>query len=1431
MESVEPDSKTRCKRGSNTRKYVAIGNGCYTKDEIQNFKDAQKGLKKRKATRKKKASSETKSSISEENALASVVDEDKVASVVDEDKVASVVDEDKVASIVDEIPIVVNETHNNELLKKNEKEEYEYNKKNEDPDFDALYPTINDPFFSEKISRRKEYENMKYDGDIRDIEGFSNYLCENSSFELMPHQLFIRNFISRNTPYNSILLYHGLGSGKTCSAIGIAEEMREYAKQTGTSQHIMVIASTNVQDNFRLQLFDERNLKQEVNNNWTIKSCIGNKLLKEMNPTGENVLQKENIISQANTIINNNYTFMGYLQLANFIIDRVMVPTTAAYTSSQKNDIEIQNIKKHFNNRLIIIDEIHNIHLNDSKKDTKIAKLLLKVAKYADNMKLVLLSATPVYNSVKEIIWLTNLMNVNDKRAEIEQSDVFTADGSFVKGKENGDALLRRKLTGYVSYVRGENPYTFPFRVYPDTFAPDKTFLNKEYPLLTMSNKKLSSSLKYLNGRLYINQIGEEQEKGYKFIVENMIKNTTIKGDALDESNKFKDPNFERMESYGYSHLQAPLQALIMTFPSALLNRVIIDSKTKHISKEMLKEVTNQIVGKEGLRSVMNFVEENLEIELNPGRTENEEKRSYTVFKKYNFEYKPGIERIFHKDHIHKYSSKISNICDRIRISRGIVLIYTQYIDGGIVPMALALEEMGFTRYGTGQHVTPLFKKLTTRNIGPRTQVDPLNAVDLLPLSTVGKSSFSQAKYMILSGDKYFSHNNAEDIKIATDKANIDGRNVRVIIISKAASEGLDFKFIRQVHILDPWYNMNRIEQIIGRGVRNMSHCGLAFKERNVEIYLHATVLSEEKNECADLYVYRYAEKKAIDIGIVNRIMKSVSVDCILNVSQIKLTCSNLNGKDDKCEKTRKITDKSLNAISANQRIKIHSSTCEDPEGISFLIGDKPFTEACDYMECDYTCPVKDITKRPTIIEATYGKDFITSNSTVIIEKIKELYSKKDNIVKSYHRKTIDKLLTSPIGKFGIIPNINTKEIDFALTKLIDNQNETIIDSLGRTGRLVNRGNYYIFQPIEIRDNRSSILESSLPVHKKEASIKFEIIKKDKIRPPDVEEAEEQEQEQEQEKDEQEDLDEEVIEKEQAVEPAIEKQKEKKISDLLIYLQKKLDIIKREPENIPATNLDWYIHLNSIGKEEKRTKKNPNPIKPISVKEHIRQKFGHIFNITDEDIEKYSVFHMLDTLIYPEKVIIAKHIVSIKAKTELELYILEYFKPLIFKDEDEIKILIAKYKKNMGIYKDPETAQWEEFDPDDDSKFRAEVSERFKQEIHSFSEFLGFVGTYEKKGVKFLGFQIKNMSQKKNNTGAYLQNYVKKEVIKKINMLIDILSKTHKNLEHYSEKIDISQVALCAILEIIFRKLNDDDKTKVWFLSIEEGIENRIEAI
>ena len=109
----------------------------------------------------------------------------------------------------------------------------------------------------------------------------------------------------------------------------------------------------------------------------------------------------------------------------------------------------------------------------------------------------------------------------------------------------------------------------------------------------------------------------------------------------------------------------------------------------------------------------------------------------------------------------------------------------------------------------------------------------------------------------------YYSKHNIEAIKAATNYENRNGELIKIILISKAGSEGVDFKFIRQVHILEPWYNINRIEQIIGRAVRTCSHKLLPLEKRNVQIFLHGTILNNN-TEAVDIYVYRMTEMKVI---------------------------------------------------------------------------------------------------------------------------------------------------------------------------------------------------------------------------------------------------------------------------------------------------------------------------------------------------------------------------------------------------------------------------------------------------------------------------------------------------------------------------------------------------------------------------------------
>ena len=1126
-----------------------------------------------------------------------------------------------------------------------------------------LYPSLNDPFLNQKIAKRNEFSAFTYDADItQPLKETSDMICENPEFELQARQLFVKTFISQNTPYKGLLIYHGVGTGKTCSAIGIAEELRDYMKNAGITQRIMVIASSNVQNNFRLQLFDETKLKH-VEGVWKNNSCVGNKLIREINPVGANI-SRDKIVSQVKTIVNTSYAFMGYLQLANFIQENVYNAVyEAAEDDALREQIEVQNIQRIFNNRLIIIDEVHNC----AKEDKRLAKLLLRVATHADNLRLILMSATPMFNSPREIIWICNLLNINDRRAPIQYEDAFTAEGVLV----NPD-LLQQKLNGYVSYVRGENPYTFPFRIYPDAFAPD--------------NNKLAKTP--INTPLYYTTLDPYQQESYELIMREYM-NSAVN---IDFNN----------ESYGYAQLQMPLQALNMTF-----HRVSGDAK---------------FVGKEGLQTNMSFVEKS------------EKRGDVYEYRKYNYEYKRGIPRVFHETELRKYSSKIADICSCVRRSRGIIIIYTQYIDGGIVPVSLALEEMGFTRYGTSANATQLFKPGAIDS-------EPIDAITMKP--AVPGTKFSPAKYMILSGDKYFSQNNAADINYATGEANKNGALVRVILISRAASEGLDFKYVRQVHILDPWYNLNRIEQIVGRGVRNLSHCKLEFEERNVEIYLHAALPAVADVFSADTYVYQYAEKKAQNIGKVTRLLKQISVDCVLNHSQTYFT------------------DVNMTAVG---KVMIRSSTMTEPQ--LFQVGDKPNSSACDYMEdCEYSCLPE--TPMP---EEKQGI-LITKPSAFILQKLIEKVSAIIGREIALHYDVIENMVGAA-SKYNLY---------FALTELVQNPTRTFTDKYGRVGRLINRDKYYLFQPLEVSDPHSSVFDSMVPVQVKNERIRVG------ISPVIIEQV--------------------PMTKAVETLPTAEKittaNKTLPTAETLPMANTDVRRILAEIEmNVaralgPATvteanDEDWYNHMNSY--KASSSKKKVAEFIDYTAKKQLLEKHG----IIEADLMPYIWEHALNSLEYKDRVTLAKWAVAENIpSTNLERYTVEYFKYLVFQIEDTRGILIAKDDENVLF----DLADWS------DISYRMEtfdpvLNERLFTEPLSLPKIVGFFGGF-KTGISV--FKIKQFLLKRNNPGAYLMQEAKGDIIVLLNNVLKAANIQIQYEAETTTKM--SKIALGIILEIVMRKI------------------------
>jgi len=1288
----------------------------------------------------------------------------------------------------------------NKFLLKRELIENEELEKNPDSDT-YLYPNLNDPNFNIKIAEKKEFNDTKYDGKIKNIKEQAEILSR-AEFEMAPHQAFVRNFLSFQTPYNSLLLYHGLGSGKTLSSIGVCEEMRDYLKQMGINKRIIVVASPNVQDNFRMQLFDERNLKK-IDGIWKTNNFIGNKLVKEVNPMSMKDMPREKIVSQIKTLINTSYLFLGYGEFANYI--RKIEDVKEEYKNAKdKENRRLRNLRNEFNSRLIVIDEVHNIRISEDNENKKVAIYLTSLVKAAENMRLLLLSATPMYNSYKEIILLLNLMNINDRRGTIEIKDVFDKNGNF---KEDGEELLARKATGYVSFVRGDNPYTFPFRVLPIDFNKDQTFKNpkNKYPKYQMNGKeiKVEDRLKILDSNIFLTNIGSYQSKGYKFIIDNLRKKkiaiTTKTGIVRDM------PSFENMESFGYTILQMPLEALNIVYPLDSLDYALDqiepvesfsdDSKsfpyndneqTKDLLENVVQKNPNPILPKPAISTAKKLVLENdssseksisslsggqntssstsdsspeKKIIINPNeltgikgleRTMNFVNRK-TPAEFGSFEYKESVEkkygRIFSQSEIGKYSSKIKNICEsivfkqestqasetEIRVSDGVILVYSQYISGGLLPVALALEEMGFTRFG--ENAKPFFKTPPTPIVDARTMKPRKDKT----------SDFIPARYAMITGDPRISPNNDYDVKALTGVDNKDGNKIKVILISKAGSEGLDFKFIRQVHILEPWYNMNRIEQIIGRAVRNFSHKDLPFEKRNVEIFMYGSLLEDKNEESADIYVYRVAEFKAKQIGKVSRLLKETSVDCILNYEQNNF---------------------SQEVISETLKEPIEQVLSNGMVLKAFKAGDAPFSAACDYMaDCQYKCrPFKEITD-DDLKEETYNENFIMMNSEKIIQKIRNLMKE----IFFYKKADLIGRINSP-KKYPLV------QIYAALTYLIEDNNEFITDKFGRNGYLINIDEYYLFQPIELNNENATIFERSVPIDYKHTMIKFDV-KQDILKTISGKK-------------------EKTHEMQDSVH--LDVQQKKNISKEMESLKYKFDLANefiKTDKNVTTTEKDldnnWYRYCG------------------IAIRKMVKQ--GTSLDLLLE----FLVEHLIDMMPFNEKVEILNYLYTLNVTDEksFEGLAKEYLDKKILKTGNLTAIILYDMDKRKILKLDDRKNKWVDAENEDIKDLGNVIKESFSINVSDFNNFVGFIGSDDKKN--FMIFKLKNMKEKRH-TGARCDQKSKSKILKIMNDIEGENKYTKENTK------GITHAELCPLQELILRKYNRMKKNKkVWFLDPE----------
>ena len=319
-------------------------------------------------------------------------------------------------------------------------------------------------------------EQDKKQGDSDDPNNPNSCDKKSDEFKALTHQKIVKDYINIFSPYRGLLLYHGLGSGKTCSSIGIAEGLKN-------NKEVIIMTPASLQANYKEELKKCGDIIYKKTQYWEFLNTssnagLANELSKILNIPIEFInerggawfvdakkkanydslsgSQQKSLNEQLDEMIRSKYRFLNYngLRLTH------LTALTKDYTINP------------FTDKVVIIDEAHNLIsriINKLKNPKSLAMRLYEYLMSAENCKIVLLSGTPIINYPNEIGILFNILRgyihtyyfklkISDKR----KIDLSALQNIFKSTKNSSDFI------DYIEYkpssnmlVITQNPFNF----------------------------------------------------------------------------------------------------------------------------------------------------------------------------------------------------------------------------------------------------------------------------------------------------------------------------------------------------------------------------------------------------------------------------------------------------------------------------------------------------------------------------------------------------------------------------------------------------------------------------------------------------------------------------------------------------------------------------------------------------------------------------------------------------------------------------------------------------------------------------------------------------------------------------------------------------------------------------------------------------------
>ena len=591
-------------------------------------------------------------------------------------------------------------------------------------------------------------------------------ICESQVYSLKQQQKFAGRLFNTNTDINSMLIYHGLGSGKTQTSIVIGEAFKfrtvDNTIINGRAEsRVFIVVPAALQNQYYAEIigkYEQGVIKSAPGEIWIMgkRQYYANKAVRvalssnyneiyELRKKKEHTDDPKKVAGYNRDIetvktrnkdleederirINKIYEIMSHETFLNKLFkieDTVYEEQSYLKTLDVYGNRIPHGVFKE--NALLIVDEIQNLI---SATGTNYRRLLYALRYYAHpKFRCIFLTGTPIYDKPFEIGLLMNLLRARTvfPSGRDDFNALFLEDKANISNKE----YFKQMCSGYISYFKGGNPIAYPYK---------KTTVMHH-------------------------QMGIYQYEQYK--------QALIKEVERDQKNKINDDEFfinkesDKVSTGIYNNSN---QLCNIAYPASTVTVGNMNTLEKN-KAEFVKQLSA-------------------------------EARKYTNLN----EQTEAILRL-----VHNYSSKFAAIAKMLLDCPGTAFVFSNYVYYGVDAMGAIMNNLGLAEYPAR---------------GPR------------------------GNYFIWKGEA--NSKRPEMVKAAkkafNDPRNADGSLLKIMFGTQTVMEGVDFKNVNQIHIIDPWWNDSRLQQIIARGIRLCSHKDLPPELRFVNVFIHLSTLGSYEN-------------------------------------------------------------------------------------------------------------------------------------------------------------------------------------------------------------------------------------------------------------------------------------------------------------------------------------------------------------------------------------------------------------------------------------------------------------------------------------------------------------------------------------------------------------------------------------------------------